>query len=235
MQIKGIQKVSLIDYPGRVASTFFLYGCNFRCGFCHNPSLVLTPDMTEISEESALKYLEENKRYLDGVCLTGGEPLLTLDIDFLKKIKDMGFEIKIDTNGSFPEKLKEFIDAGLVDYIAMDIKGSKNIYPALIGLKPDMDKIEQSIKLITNFKEYEFRTTIVSEYHDVPEVMKIRDWLLEVSGKQKLKAFYLQGFVPRPKEMLSASFDNIPATTEQVLLDMKEKVKDSFDVCEIRK
>ncbi|HKL23166.1 MAG TPA: radical SAM protein, partial [Candidatus Nanoarchaeia archaeon] len=109
MKIKGIQKTTLIDYPGKIACTLFLFGCNFRCGFCHNPELVIKEEVQDIDEKEILNFLEKRKGKLEGVCITGGEPFLTLDKNFIKKIKEKGYFVKIDTNGSFPEKLKDFI------------------------------------------------------------------------------------------------------------------------------
>ncbi|RKX59006.1 MAG: anaerobic ribonucleoside-triphosphate reductase activating protein, partial [Thermodesulfobacteriota bacterium] len=128
MKIKGIQELTLIDYPGKLACTLFLYGCNFRCGFCHNPELVLAPLGNDYTQEEILKFLEKRKGQLEGVCITGGEPLMTIDIEFLNKIKDLGYSIKLDTNGSFPELLEELIKDKLIDYIAMDVKIGKDKY-----------------------------------------------------------------------------------------------------------
>src|SRR3989338_8819499 len=130
MLIKGLQKLTLIDYPGNVACTVFLHGCNFRCGFCHNPELVNNPSLAgrTIPEKEVLDFLERLRGVLDGVCFTGGECLISLDKSFVRKVKEMGYFVKIDTNGSFPDKLKEFIDEKLVDFVAMDVKASPEKY-----------------------------------------------------------------------------------------------------------
>ncbi len=182
MKIAGLQKVTTIDYPGEVACTIFLHGCNFRCGFCYNPDLVIKDSEGEFSEEDVLNFLEKRVGKLDAVCITGGEPLMTLDLDFVRKIKDLGYKIKIDTNGSFPDKLREIISEGLVDYIAMDIKGDKENYSKIAGVDIDLDKIETSIKMIHSFGKYEFRTTIVDRFHDMNSVINLRKWMNEVCG-----------------------------------------------------
>ncbi len=159
MKIMGLQKISTIDYPGEIAATVFLHGCNFRCGFCYNPSLVLSERLQVagrrsqdfFSEEYVLEFLSRRVGKLDAVCITGGEPLISLDFDFVKKIKDMGFKVKLDTNGSFPERLREIVDLGLVDYIAMDVKGAREDYSGIVGVDVDLKKIEESIKIVDDF------------------------------------------------------------------------------------
>ena len=158
MKIAGLQKVSTIDYPGEICCVVFLWGCNFRCGFCYNSSLILSEQVaggrwqvTSFSEEYVLNFLSKRIGKLDGVCITGGEPLLSLDFDFVRKIKDMGFKVKIDTNGSFPERLREMIDLGLVDYIAMDVKTCEEDYCKVVNVEVDLKKIEESIKIVNEF------------------------------------------------------------------------------------
>ncbi len=193
MKILGLQKTTLIDYPGKVACTIFLFGCSFRCGFCHNPELVLEAKGKDYSPEEILEFLKKRKKYLEAVCFTGGEPLMTLEKDFVKKIKELGYLIKIDTNGSFPEKLKEFIDEDLVDFVAMDIKTSKEDYSSLVGVNVDFKKIEKSIKMISKLENYEFRTTIIEEIHTAEKVKEMIKWVYNLIGK-KLKNYSLQGF-----------------------------------------
>ena len=168
MIIKGLQKTTLLDFPGKVACTVFTAGCNFRCPFCHNASLVTRPgDVDEISEESFFSYINKRKGILDGVCITGGEPLMSHGIeDFIRRIKQTGLLVKLDTNGAYPEKLKALLDEGLIDYVAMDIKNSREKYAMTVGLKEYPEKIEESIKLIMEkAPDYEFRTTVVKELH----------------------------------------------------------------------
>ncbi len=193
MKIAGIQKLTLIDYPGKLACTLFFYGCNLRCGFCHNPELVIEPLGRIYSEKEVLDFLKDRKKYLDGVCITGGEPLLDIDKTFLRKIKEFGYDIKIDTNGCFPDAIKELVEENLVNYIAMDIKSGKDNYERVVGKNIDIDKIEKSIKLICDFGAYEFRTTIVEGFHDEEEIKKIGEWLNNLCGRKPSK-YFLQGF-----------------------------------------
>lgn len=195
MKIKGLQKTTLIDYPGKIACTIFLFGCNFRCGFCHNPELVLEESSLDLSEKEILEFLEKRKNQLEGVCFTGGEPLLSLEKDFVKKIKERGYLVKIDTNGTFPERLEEFISKGLVDYIAMDIKNCKEKYSETAGAFVNLDKIEKSVGLIINSGlDYEFRTTVVPGLHEKGDFEKIGKWMKELSKGKEVKKYWLQGF-----------------------------------------
>lgn len=234
MKIKGVQELTLIDYPDKIACTIFLYGCNFRCGFCHNPELVIKDSLDEITEQNVLSFLEKRKSQLDGVCITGGEPLMTLDIDFLIKIKDMGYKIKIDTNGCFPEKLQEIIERNLVDYVAMDIKSSPDRYSEITNnYNIDLNKIEQSIKLIARQVEnYEFRTTIIEGFHDNSQVRSIAQWLNSLIGK-KPRLLTLQGFKNNGKFM-DSSFSNLNDTGENFLREMRYSIKDMVEKIDIR-
>jgi pyruvate formate lyase activating enzyme len=166
MKFAGIQKTTLIDYPGKVACTLFTYGCDFRCPFCHNPELVTKKAEGLFPEEDALDFLNKRVGKLDGVAITGGEPLLHEGIpDFIKEVKDLGFLVKVDTNGNHPDKVEILLD--LVDYWAMDIKNSPDKYSKTAGVEVDLDKIKQSVNLIMNKgKDYQFRTTFVPGLHD---------------------------------------------------------------------
>lgn len=189
----GLQKLTLLDYPGKMAATVFIGGCNFRCPFCHNKGLVyLNEDQEEISEEEILDYLNIRKKVLDGVCVTGGEPLLQEGIeDFLRKVRKIGISIKLDTNGTNYEKLKRIIDEGLVDYVAMDIKNEKSLYATTAGLeKIKIDDIEKSVSYLKeDHVDYEFRTTLVKEFHKNTDFKKVGEWLKDA------KHYYLQSFV----------------------------------------
>lgn len=191
MKIFGFQKMTLLDFPGRVACTVFTGGCNFRCPFCHNASLVTHIDGEEITTEEILSYLNKRKGLLDGVCVTGGEPLLQTDLaDFLRAVKEMGYAVKLDTNGAYPEKLKALLEENLIDYVAMDIKNSKEKYALTCGVAVDMQKIEQSVELLKEGRvEYEFRTTLVKELHETQDIISMAKWL---SGT---RYWYLQSFV----------------------------------------
>lgn len=191
MILKGLQKTTLLDFPEKLACTVFTGGCNMRCPFCHNASLVVSPnENSDISEKEFFDFLAKRKNILDGVCITGGEPLLQKDIEaFMKKIKDMGFALKLDTNGAFPDRLKSLIDKGLVDYVAMDIKNSKEKYSMTAGIDIDISKISESISLLLECNiPFEFRTTVVKELHSHDDLVAISEW---ISGA---KAYFLQSF-----------------------------------------
>ena len=194
MIIKGFAKLTLLDYPGKVACTVFTGGCNFRCPFCHNASLATRPgEVDSIPEEEVFSLLRKRKGILDGVCITGGEPLLYGDElkEFIIKIKELGYAVKLDTNGSFPERLKELIDARLIDKVAMDIKSSPDGYGKTAGLENfDMSPILTSIDLLKNSGiDYEFRTTVVKELHSAEDFEKIGKLI------EGAKEYYLQSFV----------------------------------------
>ena len=193
MKIKHLQKTTLIDYPGEIACLLFLYGCTFRCGFCYNAGLVIKEETEDIPKEEILQFLEKRKNQLTGICITGGEPLMTLEKEFLQEIKKMGYKIKIDTNGTFPEKLNEFLKDGLIDYVAMDIKGCKKDYALIANVKLDISKIEKSIKIISQMENYEFRTTILKKFHNKENINEMFLWLKELTNK-KLKNYSFQGF-----------------------------------------
>ncbi len=194
MKIYGLQKMTLLDYPGKIAATVFTAGCNFRCPWCHNASLVLNTKLPAlISGADFFTFLEKRRGWLDGVCITGGEPLLQKDLpEFIEKIKNMGFLVKLDTNGSFPAQLKELVNRKLVDYVAMDIKNSPAKYGATIDLtsaKEFLPQIQESISfLLENQVEYEFRTTLVREFHSLDDLKEIAHWI------QGAEHYYLQNF-----------------------------------------
>lgn len=192
MKIHGLNKTTLLDYPGRVAATIFTGNCNFRCPFCHNASLVLNPDsQPAFSEEEVLSFLKKRKGILSGVCISGGEPTLQPDLPlFLSKIKELGYAIKLDTNGYRPDVLQTLLEAGLLDYIAMDIKSCFERYPLVCGI-PDLDieKIKTSMHLIIHSGlAYEFRTTITKELHPISDLVKLS---YEIKG---CHAYFLQPF-----------------------------------------
>lgn len=192
MQIHGFNKTTLLDYPEHVAATVFTGGCNFRCPFCHNAGLVLEPGRQEyIPEEEVLAHLKKRKGLLSGVCITGGEPTLQKDLaDFLGRIKALGYLVKLDTNGYQPKVLQELLHENLLDYVAMDIKASKENYARAAGIPElDLTGIQESIILLQNSGvPYEFRTTVVKGIHTIEEFEEIGKWL---AGS---RAYYLQGF-----------------------------------------
>jgi anaerobic ribonucleoside-triphosphate reductase activating protein len=194
IKIGGLQKLTLLDYPDKVACTIFLGGCNYKCPFCHNKDLVFMPEGFELYEvEEIMSYLNLRKGVLDGVVISGGEPLLQEStIDFIKEIKSLGYNIKLDTNGNYPDKLIYLLENGYVDYVAVDIKNSKEKYAQTIGLNEsafDLSNIQKTISfLLKNDYDYEFRTTVVSEFHDLQDFEKIVKW---IKGAKK---YYLQPY-----------------------------------------
>ena len=192
MRIAGLQKLTLLDYPGKVACTVFTAGCNFRCPFCQNASLVLPERFGQpIAEEELLTFLRRRQGVLDGVAITGGEPMLHADLpDLLRKIKDLGFLVKLDSNGSFPDRLEAVIDEGLVDYVAMDIKNAPDRYAETVGLRAlDLTAIERSRALLMQgHVGYEFRTTVVKGLHTMETLMEAAKWI------EGARAWYLQQY-----------------------------------------
>ena len=188
----GFQKLTLLDYPSKMASVVFTGGCNFRCPFCHNRSLVfLNEQEGEINVEYIYDYLEKRKKMLDGVCISGGEPLLHAGLEeFIRKIKDMGLLVKLDTNGSSFEKLKDLVEKGLVDYVAMDIKNIKSEYAKTIGLNEyDISEVEKCVSYLKeDHVDYEFRTTLVKEFHENVDFKLMGEW------RSGCKNYYLQNF-----------------------------------------
>ncbi len=193
MLISGLQKLTLLDYPGHVACTVFTAGCNFRCPFCHNAPLVL-PERIEgdpNGAETVLQFLKKRQGILDGVAITGGEPLLHPDLpDFLRAIRDLGYQIKLDTNGSFPERLEQVVRAGLVDRVAMDIKNAPALYAKTVGLRElDLKAVERSKDfLLSGRVDYEFRTTVVKGLHTAESLTEAAGWIRGAAE------YYLQQF-----------------------------------------
>ncbi len=219
MILGGIQKLTLIDYPGKIATTVFTIGCSFRCPFCHNPELVnLRLAHDERSEKEFFDFLKKRKGKLEGVCITGGEPTIQPDIvDFIKKIKKQGLLVKLDSNGTRPDVLKKLIDAKLVDFIAMDIKNQLENYDKTTGTKVDKERIKLSINLIMNSKiPYEFRTTVVPGIHTEKDFDEIAEW---ISGAE---AYYLQEY--REGKILD---DKLKKKTKGQSLDL-EKIKNKI-------
>ncbi len=192
MLINGLQKLTLLDYPGRTACTVFTGGCNFRCPFCHNPSLVLEPEkQPAISPEELAAFLEKRRRVLDGVCISGGEPTIHDDLpELAEKIKKLGYSVKLDTNGSRPAMLRELLENGLIDYAAMDIKSSPSGYAGAAGLPEiDLAPIEESAALLMEGRiPYEFRITAVKGIHEPADFAEIGAWL------KKADKIYIQSF-----------------------------------------
>lgn len=206
MKILGFQKMTMLDFPGKIACTIFTAGCNFRCPFCHNAPLVTHIDGQEFSQEEILSYLNKRKGMLDGVCITGGEPLLQKDIkDLIIKIKELGYAVKLDTNGSFPDVLKSLVSQNLIDYVAMDVKNSPSKYALTADASESVvKKVDESIKfLLTGAIPYEFRTTVVKEFHTPTDFEEIGKWI------EGADAYYLQAFVDSG-DLIGTSLNALP-------------------------
>lgn len=227
MLIKGLQKTTLLDFPGKVACTVFTGGCNFKCPFCHNASLVISPDMSDIIPENEFfSFLNKRRGILDGVCITGGEPLLQNGIeDFIIKIRELGFAVKLDTNGSYPDRLKAILDRGLVDYVAMDIKNQKEKYSLTCGTEVDTEKISLSISLLMNGNiPYEFRTTVVRELHTPQDIGEIGKW---ICGAER---YYLQSFTDS-RDIIS---EGLSAYTPEEMRQILDFARISVPCAELR-
>lgn len=193
MQIHGLQKMTLLDFPGKVACTVFFSGCDMRCPFCHNAQLARGEVPALMDDRGLIQFLGRRKGLIDGVCFTGGEPLLRTDLpDLLREVRGMGFAVKLDTNGTHPARLADAIGAGLVDYVAMDVKNDEARYPATAGAAIDLGAIRESVAtLLRGAVEYEFRTTVATGLHDEASFHGIGKW---IAGA---KRYFLQPFVAR--------------------------------------
>ena len=228
MQFSGFQKLTLLDYPEKTACTLFTAGCNFRCPFCHNAGLVTHIDNTNFfTEEYVLDYLKKRKGILDGVCITGGEPLMHKELpNFIKKAKELGYLVKLDTNGSYPERLQSLIDDGLIDYVAMDIKNAHEKYLVTADCSDDeLQNVIKSVEILKQNKiDYEFRTTVVKEYHDAEDVKKIAEW---IRGADK---YFLQNFIDSGDLIKN----NLSAHPRETLEFMRSLAQDIIPKVEIR-
>ena len=228
MRICGLNKTTLLDYPGKVAASIFTGGCNFRCPFCQNSSLVLSPDQEpELSQEEILNFLKKRQGILDGVCITGGEPTLHKELfDFLKKIKELQYSIKLDTNGSNPAVVKELVKEGLIDKVAMDIKACPENYPNLCGLSQvNLKSIENTVEfLMTGEIDYEFRTTAVKELHTKQDFIEIGQWL------KGAKAYFLQAYRDS-EEVLQPGYSSFSV---EELKEFREILLETIPLTEIR-
>lgn len=211
MRISGLQKTTLLDFPGHVAAIVFLGGCNFRCPFCHNSDLISQDSTVSYSEDEALDFFKKRASILEGICITGGEPTLQDGLeDFIKKIRELGLLIKLDTNGYRPNVLRRLYDKGLLDYVAMDIKAGRTNYARAAGIKqPSLSLIDESIEiLLQGIIPYEFRTTVVNGLHSDKDFREIGDWV------QGCEQFYLQNF-RESDQVLSTGFS--PCSKEELL------------------
>jgi pyruvate formate lyase activating enzyme len=198
--IAGLQKMTLLDYPGKVACTLFLQGCNFRCPFCHNSGLLSGAGEEGFSKEEFLQFLGKRRGILDGVCVTGGEPTLQPGLEeLLRQIKSLGFAVKLDTNGSRPAVLKRLVEEKLVDYVAMDVKNGPDAYGTTVGVPAlNLEPIEESLRfLLQGNVAYELRTTVVAQLHDEASVQQMGQWLAGLVPGKKAEKLFLQFFTDR--------------------------------------
>lgn len=232
MKISGLQKLTLLDYPGHLAAIVFLPGCNFRCPFCQNSSLVLKPgEEPEITKDELMGFLQKRSGILEGVCVTGGEPTLHPDLpELLASIRSAGYLVKLDTNGTNPDMLQSLLQNGLVDYAAMDIKAGPENYHRVCGLKSDdilPEKINRSINLLKSSSiDYEFRTTVVRGLHTEQDFIEIADW---IAGS---KAYFLQSFRDCPEVLLKNH--TFSAFSEDEMNHFLELVREKVPTAELR-
>ncbi len=228
MKIHGFNKTTLLDYPKHLACTVFLSGCNYRCPFCHNASLVINDGLDDvISEDDFFNHLKKRINVIEGVCITGGEPTIYKDLpEFIYGIKELGFKVKLDTNGNNPKMIYYLLDNGLLDYIAMDIKNAKNKYDCSIGIKDfDITNVCETVKIIMNSDiEYEFRTTVVKELHTKQDFINIGHWL------KGARAYYLQPF----KDSDNVILKGLTSYEKNELIIFKEILEEFIEIVDIR-
>jgi len=228
MKIGGFQKTSLLDYPDRISAIVWTSGCNFRCPFCYNKNLALgTAEL--FPQDEILSFLSKRKALLEGVVISGGEPLLHDDlIDFIKRIKDLRLLVKIDTNGAFPERLSELLEQQLVDYVAMDVKAPKKKYPELTGVDIDLSKIEASIDLLkTKAPAYEFKTTFIPGLLTKGDIIEIAQWL------KGADTYFLQQFKIKTP-LLSPTLETIKPYPREYLVETLKEIQPFFKRCKVR-
>ena len=231
MLIGGFEKLTLVDYPGKVAATIFTVGCNFRCPFCHNPELVLPEliqEQPKILEQDILEFLQKKQGLIQGICITGGEPTLQSDLkDFILKIKNLGYAVKLDTNGSNPQVLQELINEKLVDYVAMDIKTSLEKYDLCTLGQVSPENIIASIQLLKQSNiDYEFRTTMAPGIVEEKDILKIVEL---IKGSPR---YFLQRF--KPSKSIDNKFTSVKPVDDNKLLAIISKIKPNFGECELR-
>ena len=226
MKISGFQKLTLLDFPDKLACIIFTQGCNFNCQYCQNSGLIGHENEDLIDEEEIFDYLEKRKKVIDGLVVSGGEPTVQKDlIRFIKRVKDHGFLVKLDTNGSNPKVLKELIDNNLVDYIAMDIKNVFALYKEVTFTNPVVKNLQESIKLIGNSNiDHEFRTTIIKNIHDMDKILKICSY---VDNNQKM---FLQNF----EQSENVKDKSLESFNKDELIDIQKKVRERFPNVKVR-
>lgn len=230
MILGGLQKLTLIDYPEKIAATVFTVGCNFSCPFCHNPNLVDVQKILKepkIEEKDFFDFLKNRQGMLEGVCVSGGEPTINKDLpEFLTKIKELGFLVKLDTNGTNPALLENLLKKGLIDYIAMDIKAPLEKYKKIVGPQVLLEDIQRSVELTRSLPEYEFRTTVLPALHSKKDILSIGRWL------QGAKRYFLQQF--RPQTTLDEKFSSERPFDDKTLAEIRQALSVFFDECGIR-
>ncbi len=228
MNVQGFQKLTLLDFPGKMACTLFTGGCNLRCPFCHNSPLVINPPKeSAYSEEEIFSYLDKRKGIIEGVAITGGEPLMQPDIaDFIRKIKDKGLPVKLDTNGTYPDKLKYLVENNLVDYVAMDVKSGKSGYPQCVGIANyDLSKVEESIAFLMEDRvDYEFRTTVADGLHTDEDIEELGKWL------KGAKRHFIQAFKDSG-DLIGFGLAPFPKNR---LLEMRDIMAKYVPACDVR-
>lgn len=233
MKISGLQKMTLLDYPGKVACTVFLGGCNFRCPFCHNSELLGQNVPQFIMEDELFAFLQKRQGLLEAVCISGGEPTLQPKLsEFISKIKELNFLVKLDTNGYRPDVLRQLLEDGLLDYVAMDVKNDLEHYPLTCGLNSiDINAIQESLSLLLQVKtEYELRTTVVEQLHNADSFKGITAMLQRLSPEHKCQKYFLQPFVDRE----TVIYSNFTAPSEERLFEYKKILEQASEIVAIR-
>ena len=225
MRIAGFQKLTLLDFPGKVSCILFTQGCNFKCPYCQNSGLIGHENDELIDEEEIFSYLNKRKGVIDGVVISGGEPTVQADlVRFIRRVKDLGFLVKLDTNGSNPDILEELLKDNLLDYVAMDIKNPLALYKEVAGISPKVDKLKRSIELLKNCSiDHEFRTTIIRNIHDIDKIFEICSY---VDGNK----MYLQNF-EQSENVLGV---NLESFSKEELLDIQKKMKGKYPNVKVR-
>jgi anaerobic ribonucleoside-triphosphate reductase activating protein len=227
MKFHGLIKSTLVDYPEKLACTLFTGGCNLRCPFCQNSDLVLNPESQPyLDEEEINKFLEKRKRYMDGVCITGGEPLIQEGVvEFCRYLKSLGYLVKLDTNGTLPDKLQNLLDLNLLDYVAMDVKSDRAGYAESVGYSNiNIEPFEKSIEILKHSKiDHEFRTTVVKEFHGIEELINIAKWI----GKDQ--KYYLQTFSDRGSN-IQQGLHGYSADEEKAMVKVLKSYIDSVQI-----
>ena len=231
--ISGLQKMTLLDYPGKVACTVFTQGCNFRCPFCHNSDLLGAEGSYRVETEELMAFLKKRVGLLDAVCITGGEPTLQKDLpDLLEQIKALGYLVKLDTNGTRPQVVKELVERKLVDYVAMDIKNGPDRYSETAGLpRMELTALEETMQfLMEGSVDFEFRTTVVAELHSAEDMQEIGRWLQRLSPDKKPAKLYLQAYADRDSVLVGG----LSAHSKETMQEFRDILAPYADIVELR-